>query len=321
MRHRAGLLLAVAVATAAGVGVAWAHSPATDPSEAWIEYSPPDVSDAARFAMEQRLAEVAYRIGVSNADLCTGASTRLLGLVSTLSDPTLGYDGEQASEPLTVSWVIPGGPAAGGGLREGDRILDIDGEALAFEPEALDRLIDRLRRPGKDVVNLGIERAGSRSWVAVSPATACDYQTELSASEDVDAFTERRHIVITEGMMALLPRDDQLAVVVGHELGHITAGHTESAVDPGMGADVEAEADYLGIYLAARAGYDVSGAKDVLRRIVAARHGGSVDARYMSDIAQRFRAIDAAISEIEAKRTVGENLHPSTERLLHHAWN
>jgi hypothetical protein len=293
----------------------------TEPSEAWVEYSPPDVADAARFAMEQRLAEVAYRIGVHNADLCAGASTRLLGLVSTLSDPTLAYDGEEASEPLTVSWVIPGGPAAGGGLREGDRIVDVDGEPLPFEPEALDRLTDRLRRPGQDVVNLGIERAGSRSRVAVNPAPACDYEVELSGSEDVDAFAEHRHVVVTEGMLALLPRADQLAVVVGHELGHIAAGHTEGALDPTMGADAEAEADYLGVYLAARAGYDVSGAKDVLQRIVEARHGGSVGAAYMADVAQRFRAIDAAISEIEAKRTVGENLHPSAERLFHHGWN
>jgi predicted Zn-dependent protease len=84
---------------------------------------------------------------------------------------------------------------------------------------------------------------------------------------------------------------------------------------------VEAEADYLGIYLAARAGYDISGAKDVLRRIVAVRHGGSVDAEYIADIAQRFRAIETAIAEINAKRSLGENLDPSSDRLLHHAWD
>src|SRR5262245_46895978 len=126
MKHRAGLFLTVAVAATACVGVAWSHSPTSEQAQAWMEYSPPDVSDAARFAMEQRLVEVAYRIGVGNADLCAGANTRLLGLVSNLSDS--GYDVGQASEPLTIAWVIPGGPAAGSGLRKGDHILDIDGE-------------------------------------------------------------------------------------------------------------------------------------------------------------------------------------------------
>jgi Peptidase family M48/PDZ domain len=317
MKRRAGLILTVAVATT-GCVAAWPYSPITEPTEPWIEYSPRNISDAARFAMEQRLSQVAYRIGVGNADLCPGANTRFLGLVLTPSDSALGYDADPSSERLTISWVIPGAPAAGSGLREGDHILDIDGEPLSFEPQALDRLTDLLRGHGNDVVSLGIERAGSRSRVAVSPAPACDYQVELSASEDVNAFAEQQHVLVTEGMLTLLPRDDQLALVVGHELGHILAGHTEGGVDPGMGTNIEAEADYLGIYLAARAGYDISGAKDVLHRIVAVRHGGSVDAEY---IAQRFRAIETAVAEINAKRSLGENLHPSSDRLLHHAWD
>src|SRR5262249_34378745 len=154
-----------------------------------------------------------------------------------------------------------------------------------------------------DVVTLGIERAGARSRVAVSPAPACDYDVELSASEDVNAFAEQRHVVITEGMLALLPRNDQLAVVVGHELGHIAAGHTEDGVGSDRPADAESEADSLGIYFAARAGYDISGAEDVLRRIVAARRGGWIDTEYMPDVARRIQAIDAATDEIDAKRT------------------
>jgi membrane-associated protease RseP (regulator of RpoE activity) len=316
MKHRAGLFLTAAVATIACGGVAWPHSPTTEPSAAWIDYSPPDVTDAAHFAMDQRLAEVAYRIGVSNADLCAGARTRLLGLISTFSDPPLDAGVDQASGPLTISWVVPGAPAAGSGLRAGDRIFEIDGESLRSEPEAWDR-----RLQGNDVVTLGIERAGARSRVAVSPAPACDYDVELSASEDVNAFAEQRHVVITEGMLALLPRNDQLAVVVGHELGHIAAGHTEGGVGSGMPADAESEADYLGIYFAARAGYDISGAEDVLRRIVAARRGGWIDTEYMPDVARRIQAIDAATDEIDAKRTAGENLYPSADRLFSRSWN
>ena len=312
MKHCAGVFLTVAVATT-GCVAAWPYSPITEPTEAWIEYPPRDVSDADRFAMEQRLSQVAYRIGVGNADLCAGANTRFFGLGLTLSDSALGYDADAdpSSESLTISWVIPGSPAAGSGIREGDHILDIDGEPLSFEPQSLDRLADRLRGHGNDVVSLGIERGDLRSRVAVSPVPACDYQVELSASEEVNAFAEQRHVVITEGMLTLLPRDDQLALVIGHELGHILAGHTMGGVDPGRGTNEEAEADYLGVYLAARAGYDISRAKDGLRRIVAVRHGGSVDAEYMPDIAQRFRAIETAIAEINAKRSSGENLHPS----------
>jgi predicted Zn-dependent protease len=88
-----------------------------------------------------------------------------------------------------------------------------------------------------------------------------------------------------------------------------------------MPADAESEADYLGIYFAARAGYDISGAEDVLRRIVAARRGGWIDTEYMPDVARRIQAIDAATDEIDAKRTAGENLYPSADRLFSHGWN
>jgi len=277
------------------------------------------VSDAARLALGQRLSEVAYRIGVSNTALCAGASTRLLGLVSTASDySTFGYDRE--GEPVSILWVVPGGPAAESGLRQGDRILDIDGEPLPFHPAALDQLAYHFSEDG-DAVSLGIERAGLRSRVAVSPKPACDYQVELSLSEEVNAFTQLRHVLITAGLMNLLPHDDQLAVVVGHELGHIVAGHTLGAIDPAMATDAEAEADYLGVYLAARAGYDISGAKDVLRRIVAARHGGSVNSGDTADIAERFQAIRAATGEIALRRVLGQDLEPSPDRLLHHTWD
>ncbi|HUL10174.1 MAG TPA: M48 family metalloprotease [Candidatus Acidoferrum sp.] len=319
MKRGAGLVFAVAVATSAYDGLAWSHSTTTAPGRAWIDWAS-DHSDATRFALGRRLSEVAYRIGVSNTELCAGDRARLLGLVSTASDySAFGYDRE--SEPLSVLWVVPGGPAAESGLREGDRLLDIDGEPLPFHPAALDQLAYRFTEDGHDVVSLGIERAGSRSRVAVSPKPACDYQVELSPSEDVNAFTQLRHVVITAGLMILLPHDDQLAGVVGHELGHIVAGHTLGAMDPGMATEAEAEADYLGVYLAARAGYDISGAKDVLQRIVAARHGGSVDDSSTADIAGRLRAIRAATGEIALKRVLGQNLDPSPDQLLHHTWN
>jgi hypothetical protein len=297
MNSRAKLLLTVIVATTVCAGVAWSQSPTAKPIDDWARYS----------LIAQRLETVAYRISVRNAELCPNANTRVLGLVPTLSDPALNDYAEEAG-PLTISWVVPGSPAAGSGLRKGDRILDIDGDQLPSGSGALEQLIDRLLDRSKSVVSLGIERARSRSRVTVRPTSACNYKVALFPSEDVNAFTRQRYVVITEGMLALLPRDEQLAVVVGHEFGHILAGHTEGEVDPSLSSDRELQADYLGIYLAARAGYDVSGAKEVLQRIAAAHNRNG---EYMSDIAQRLRAIETAIGEIDAKRSHGQSLLPS----------
>lgn len=255
--------------------------------------------------------------------ICGRDTTRLLGLVPRgVSDPVYNYDAAAASaEPVSISWVIPGGPAARSGLQEGDRIVEINGESLSLGPEAWYLLNDLVRGHADDVVNLAIERAGSRSQVAVNPVPACDYEVELSESQDVNALAQQRHVLVTAGMIILLPRDEHLAVVIGHELGHIAAGHTQGGFDPNMREDAEAEADYLGVYLAARAGYDVSEAGDVLLRIATVRHSGLVDAEYGASVAQRLRAIKTATDEVETKRTLGEDLYPSSERLLHHAWN
>jgi predicted Zn-dependent protease len=110
-------------------------------------------------------------------------------------------------------------------------------------------------------------------------------------------MTGQGHVTVTVGMIRLLASEDEVAAVVGHEFGHHVAGHLDrrrarglaagtaagtllGAVVPfggiagwalGQGAaqlgssaaqlafskDEEREADYLGAYLVARAGYDL----------------------------------------------------------------
>lgn len=113
----------------------------------------------------------------------------------------------------------------------------------------------------------------------------------------------RDRVVVTAGLMRLLGDADEVAAVVGHEVGHHLAGHLtrqlvrgtavgtaasaalgavvpfgglaawalgQAAAELGAGAvrlayskEEEREADYLGAYLVARAGYDVDRAGQV----------------------------------------------------------
>jgi predicted Zn-dependent protease len=107
-------------------------------------------------------------------------------------------------------------------------------------------------------------------------------------------------VTITVGMLSILHTDDEVAAVIGHEFGHHLAGHVarrrargfaagtaagtllgvlvpfggiagwalgQGAAELGAGAaqlvfskDEEREADYVGAYLVARAGYDLDSA-------------------------------------------------------------
>ena len=76
--------------------------------------------------------------------------------------------------------------------------------------------------------------------------------------------------------------------------------------------DFEKEADYMGVYLAVRAGYDVSNAADFWRRM-AIEHPGSVKQNYLSthpSTPERSVGIERTVREIERKRSRGLALVP-----------
>jgi len=76
--------------------------------------------------------------------------------------------------------------------------------------------------------------------------------------------------------------------------------------------EFETEADYVGTYLAARAGYDVSGAADIWRRL-AAEHPDSIDwGGDHPSTPERFVAIEEATREIASKQHASQPLVPQT---------
>jgi regulator of sigma E protease len=64
-----------------------------------------------------------------------------------------------------VGKVLPGSPAEAAGLREGDRIVSIDGREITLWEE----LLAVLQTNGGETVTLGVERDGERLAVAVTP--------------------------------------------------------------------------------------------------------------------------------------------------------
>jgi predicted Zn-dependent protease len=148
----------------------------------------------------------------------------------------------------------------------------------------------------------------------------------------VNAFADGDKVYIASGMMRFAESDEELALVVGHEIAHNCLGHIskqkgnmllggllDAVVYAGTGVDTgnvfasaggqafsqsfESEADYMGIYLAKRAGYDVEHAPAFWRRM-AAEHPGSIKQNFGSShpsTPERFLALEATVKEIDAK--------------------
>lgn len=106
----------------------------------------------------------------------------------------------------------------------------------------------------------------------------------------VNAWTDGSSIWITRGMMRFLKNDDELAIVLAHEIAHAYRGHMGPKVAKqalsvilgpasGLGMllvsaatkefekDQEREADLYGLIWAHKAGFNVDGAKDLLKRM------------------------------------------------------
>jgi len=298
---------------------------------------------------EARVRNVAFRIMAGNVELCGDKVQKTTGFLATTLEQ---YSGrvrewrETAREVLgvgerpTVVHVAEGSPAHLAGLKAGDELLRLNGQALGTGKASGRKVSEIFGNSESEDFTLTIERRGEARELALGRAAACDYPVLIVNRYDVNAWADGERIYVTAGMLRFTENDEELALIIGHELAHNTRGHVASkkgntllgvilgaaaAVLSGvdvtsLGAqtgglaysqDFEAEADYVGVYHAGRAGYDVRKAASFLRRLgalrpAAIRLAGSAH----PSTAKRFLAVERAVAEFERKRKSGLPLLP-----------
>jgi predicted Zn-dependent protease len=236
-----------------------------------------------------------------------------------------------------VRAVIPGMPAANAGLKKGDVVIAING--VLAEQMSGDLLREELQ---KGTISLSVEREGSKRNITMRPVAVCNYTTSLMPHDPkLNAYADGSKIYITNGMMRFIEGDEELAMVVAHEIAHNLLGHMDKKrggaalgtffdlliagvlrVNTGgalgrAGAkayskEYEAEADYASVYLIALAGYDITNAANIWRRL-AAENPESIEKRYAGShpsSPERFVAIENTVKEIKEKQKRGQSLIP-----------
>ncbi|MCC7410674.1 MAG: M48 family metalloprotease [Gammaproteobacteria bacterium] len=196
-----------------------------------------------------------------------------------------------------------------------DFVLLSEQQELALGREASQEIQKEYRRYGDEKLQAYVDGVGQR-LAATSHRPDLRYQFVVVDSPDVNAFAlPGGYIYITRGLLAYLDSEAQLAAVLGHEIGHVTARHAvrqysaARAADigallgavfiPGLGAeaggqvmntlgtalvrgygrDQELEADRLGAEYLARTGYQPAAVLDVLRTLEAQERYESQRAR------------------------------------------
>jgi hypothetical protein len=298
-----------------------------------------------------RVDAIAARIRVGGAELCKDDVKPFIGMAVATTESfdeelrpaaasALGVD----AKPRIVR-LSPGQPAAQAGLALREAIASIDGKPVRTARDVVAQIEQHTSGP----VQLGMERNGGIEVVSVTPVPACAYGVVAVPNDSVNAFADGDDVGINTGMIRFTESDDELALVVGHEFAHNALGHrTRNTANQTIGAllggilDVgvgmvgiptggvfsklgagamtaafskqyEAEADYLGLYFASRAGYDVSGAPDFWRRM-GVEHPSSVESAYLAmhpSTPERALSLEQGVAEIRAKREAGAPLEPT----------
>lgn len=294
-----------------------------------------------------RLTNAAFPLLVAAADLCTGAvqgtygfelhdRTRYTVLPQSKYEQAIAYFG--LDERIAVRYVHPKLPAAAAGMRAGAKLLSADGHPLSGTlAKDASEIIQKLDRRKEGPLHLVVQQGMDILEMDLYPVPACSYPVILIRSDLVNAYADGKQIVVTTGMLNFIENEAELALVLGHEIAHNALQHSdhlrlEGLLDALVGAhtgqpvdlsgpaarftfskEFEVEADYVGLYIAARAGSDLSTAGKFWQRLGRSpeRPGAPSFAATHPSSPERLLAFTRTLLEIERKKERGEPLVPS----------
>lgn len=85
-------------------------------------------------------------------------------------------------------------------------------------------------------------------------------------SDIINAWTDGKTITITTGMLKIFHNQDELAMVLGHELAHFMA--RDPFHNDMKGPNMEANADKLGAYMMMRAGFNPCKGREIMATFI-----------------------------------------------------
>lgn len=302
----------------------------------------------------QRLLAVSQPILLNGRELCGENVAPYVGgvvwNVDRFSNKTwqeIGRTKFSLGHELRYAYVVPGSPAELAGIRAGDELVSINDVFAPTGPKAVAEYASRVAAEGRfGAISFVIRRDGQEQTLSVTPETACKFTVQLVQDETKNAYADGTGIFVHKGMMDFVKSDEELALVVSHELAHDSMLHIEaqkknatigsilgavvdvlaasqgvntngnySRMGGGIGAgrfsvEFEQEADYVGLYFMTRAGYRIDGAANFWRRMAVADPRAITMKSSHPTSPERFVALEAAVAEIHGKEANGQPLTP-----------
>lgn len=277
--------------------------------------------------VDLRLATIGYRLATANVALCDRRAPTTGIVVHSLRQygPAMRGDARRVfgfDRPVAIEAVVAGSPAARAGVAADDALVAVNGVTvkaddpgtIAADSQTRDAVIDGIAdQPADAPLRLSMMRQGRPVAVTVPASPGCRSAFEVLLGPGMEASSDGRIVQIGVRFFERYG-DDDVAVVVAHELAHTILRHRArldvAGVKGGLMAElgrngrlnrrIEGEADLLGMYLMRNAGYDPQIAVRFWRE-----HGGDVDgglfrSRTHPSSKARADAIAAEIARIPA---------------------
>lgn len=279
--------------------------------------------------LDQRVADIGWKLGTRNLELCprhfaaTGITLHSLTQYSSAWRNSAREAFHLELGMMGVLAVPVGSPAWKSGLRPNDLVVSLNGERLTgsasndspkgdySDTDKAMAVIENVRI-GAPVL-LEIQRGTDRFRLSVSPIASCASRFELATSNQLNANSNGRVVQVFGRLVVALPSDDDLALVMAHELAHNALDHNRLIksrhLSTGLGAaftgsgkvlrDFEREADRYGIFMSARAGFAYRHAAAFWKRFASKGGIGSLIAITHPSPKNRERNAQTAVNEVD----------------------
>jgi predicted Zn-dependent protease len=297
--------------------------------------SPADDTQASLLALQrddQRVADTAWRIASRNSDSCSKLWASIGVSLQHVSQYAPAYRAAaQAAFGLDDTYpsilaVAEGSPAAAGGLKPSDTVRAVNGADLADKSrgqksaasyDAVAAAMATLEAlPEHSAAILTIEREGQKRAVSVVPQNVCRSRVELAPGNAVNANANGLVAQISGRLVAWVESDDELALVIAHEMAHNLLDHPKrlgeksalSGLATSLGLSgkaqrqMELDADRMGIIMAASAGYNYKIAPDFWARLNSNSPLASFLATSHPTTPTRRENAQTVVGELDAKR-------------------
>jgi len=275
---------------------------------------------------DARVGAIAYRLALAGRALCpdayplTGLLFHHLGDYLPADRPGMiaRYGLDRGPGLLTV---LAGTPAAEAGLQAGDVLLTVNGVAFpSVGAELAERDADKRRtiaqageRQLEDAlrhgpVRLTLLREGRELATSLAPRPGCFGRVHLARNPTVNAYSNGHDVVVTTAMLDFVTSDDELALIIGHEMAHFILGHppmhtsdkllASIGINAGVFWKREEAADRLALRLMAAAGYNLDAAIPFWRRYLGKYDNDPQIFRYHPSLGARERIAREEIAAI-----------------------